>query len=71
MAPIPSNHLPRIIVYHQTHHDPDTGEHISILPLITKPGIRLTHLILAAVHINEDPEAGTYLSTSVKKNTLC
>lgn len=46
--------LPRLITYYQTHHD-SSGKHISALPLITKPGISLTHLILAAIHINEDP----------------
>ncbi|KAI0169546.1 glycoside hydrolase family 18 protein [Hypoxylon sp. FL1284] len=49
---------PRIILYHQTTHDPD-GNLISILPLITKPDISLTHLIIAAIHINEDPNALT------------
>ncbi|KAI4863170.1 glycoside hydrolase family 18 protein [Hypoxylon rubiginosum] len=49
---------PRIVVYHQTTHDPD-GNLISILPLITKPGISLTHLIIAAIHINEDPNGLT------------
>ncbi|KAI1098414.1 glycoside hydrolase family 18 protein [Jackrogersella minutella] len=49
---------PRIIVYYQTTHDPD-GKHISILPLITKPGISLTHIIVAAIHINDDPNGLT------------
>lgn len=57
MAPIPSHH-PRIITYYQTHHTPD-GAHISVLPLLTNPGISLTHLILAAIHINDDPSAIT------------
>lgn len=60
MPPIPASatSLPRIITYYQTHHDSD-GNHISVLPLITKPGISLTHLILAAIHINDDPQALT------------
>ncbi|KAM7198100.1 chitinase 2 [Naviculisporaceae sp. PSN 640] len=63
MAPIPQPHVPRIITYYQTHHHPDSsplaGQHISVLPLLTQPGISLTHLILAAIHINEDPSALT------------
>ncbi|CAG9954056.1 unnamed protein product [Clonostachys rosea f. rosea IK726] len=59
MAPIPSaSPLPRLITYFQTHHDSD-GNAISVLPLITQPGISLTHLILAAIHINDDPAALT------------
>ncbi|KAI9149461.1 chitinase [Paramyrothecium foliicola] len=56
MPPLPqtSNPLPRLITYYQTHHDP-AGKHISILPLITQPGIAITHVILAAIHVNEDP----------------
>lgn len=57
MAPIPTHH-PRIITYYQTHHTPE-GKHISVLPLISQPGISLTHLILAAIHINGDPHAIT------------
>ncbi|KAM4066618.1 glycosyl hydrolases family 18 domain-containing protein [Hirsutella rhossiliensis] len=53
------HHLPRIITYYQTHHDPHSGQHISLLPLLTQPAISLTHLILAAVHINGDPQALT------------
>ncbi|ROW09151.1 hypothetical protein VPNG_05777 [Cytospora leucostoma] len=56
MPPVtPSPSLPRIITYYQTHHNQD-GTPISVLPLITQPGIRLTHLILAAIHINADPD---------------
>lgn len=55
MPPLPARHTPRIITYYQTHHDPETGAHISVLPLIKQPGIGLTHLILAAIHINDDP----------------
>ena len=49
--------LPRIILYHQTIHDSD-GNYVSILPLLTM-GISVTHLIVAAIHINEDPDALT------------
>ncbi|KAI1768084.1 glycoside hydrolase family 18 protein [Hypoxylon sp. FL1150] len=57
MAPS-ANAPPRIVVYHQTTHDPD-GKLISILPLITRPDISVTHLIIAAIHINEDPDGLT------------
>jgi hypothetical protein len=58
MAPIPRATLPRVVVYYQTTHDPD-GKHISILPLIMQPDVAITHLVVAAVHINEDPSAIT------------
>jgi hypothetical protein len=58
MAPIPRSSTPRIVLYHQTTNDP-SGYPISILPLITQPGIALTHIIVAAIHINEDPSAIT------------
>ncbi|KAL2019652.1 hypothetical protein VTK56DRAFT_9467 [Thermocarpiscus australiensis] len=54
----PSPALPRLITYYQTHHTP-SGKHISVLPLLQQPGIAVTHLILAAIHINEDPAALT------------
>ncbi|KAI0490562.1 glycoside hydrolase family 18 protein [Xylaria cf. heliscus] len=58
MGPEPSSSLPRLILYYQTTHTPD-GTPISILPLITQPGIAVTHLIVAAIHLNEDPDALT------------
>ncbi|KAI5867202.1 glycoside hydrolase family 18 protein [Durotheca rogersii] len=48
----------RLVVYYQTTHDP-SGNLISILPLITKPGISVTHINVAAIHLNEDPNAMT------------
>ncbi|KAF7555532.1 hypothetical protein G7046_g6531 [Stylonectria norvegica] len=56
MPPLPpsANPLPRIVSYYQTHHD-SAGKPISVLPLITQPGISLTHLIVAAIHINDEP----------------
>ncbi|KAF3002763.1 hypothetical protein E8E14_007397 [Neopestalotiopsis sp. 37M] len=54
MAPIPRSSLPRLILYHQTVNEQD-GSPISILPLITRPDISLTHIIVAAIHVNEDP----------------
>lgn len=61
MPPVPPgscSSLPRLITYYQTHHD-GSGKPISVLPLVTQPGISLTHLILAAIHLNDDPEALT------------
>ncbi|KAH7368763.1 chitinase [Plectosphaerella cucumerina] len=58
MAPLPRGQnaaLPRIITYYQTHHTPE-GKFIPILPVITESGISVTHVILAALHINEDPD---------------
>ncbi|KAI2470826.1 glycoside hydrolase family 18 protein [Annulohypoxylon bovei var. microspora] len=49
---------PRIILYYQTTHDPK-GNLISTLPLLIQPDISLTHLIVAAIHINEDPDGLT------------
>jgi len=52
MPPTPV-HTPRLVLYQQTHHTP-TGEPISILPLVTnRTGI--THLYIAAIHINDPP----------------
>ncbi|OBT87786.1 hypothetical protein VE02_03088 [Pseudogymnoascus sp. 03VT05] len=51
MAPIPSSQTPRLILYHQTHHTP-SGDHVPLLPLLETP---LTHLILAAIHLNGHP----------------
>ncbi|CAN8095758.1 unnamed protein product [Discula destructiva] len=57
MPPLPPpNPLPRLVIYFQSHHHPD-GSPISLLPLIHKPNnIRLTHLMLAAFHINRQPD---------------
>lgn len=56
MPPLPSttSALPRLVIYYQTHHD-SAGKPISVLPLITQPDISVTHVILAAIHINDDP----------------
>ena len=45
-------------MYYQTHHS-QSGQPISVLPLITQANIHLTHLILAAIHINSSPDALT------------
>ncbi|KAK5993719.1 hypothetical protein PT974_07155 [Cladobotryum mycophilum] len=58
MPPIPptgDSSLPRIVTYYQTLHD-SSGKPISILPLLNEPGISITHVILAAIHVNEDPQ---------------
>jgi hypothetical protein len=57
MPPVTARAQPRVVCYHQTHRDPD-GAHISVLPLLTEASdvIGITHLILAAIHINHDPE---------------
>ncbi|KAK3050577.1 hypothetical protein LTR09_008217 [Extremus antarcticus] len=60
MPPVPSDELlpisegPRVVIYHQTHHKPDSEEPVSLLPLITKP-TGVTHVIIAAVHLNTQP----------------
>lgn len=52
----PTEFQPRVVCYHQTHHNPN-GEYISILPLITEATdlIGITHLIIAAFHLNDGP----------------
>ncbi|KAJ9640344.1 hypothetical protein H2199_005883 [Coniosporium tulheliwenetii] len=44
---------PRLILYAQTHHTP-SGTPISLLPLLTNP-TGVTHVIVAAIHLNEGP----------------
>ncbi|KAI1007637.1 hypothetical protein K3495_g575 [Podosphaera aphanis] len=45
---------PRIILYFQTQHDSD-GTPCSILPLITRSSVSVTHVNVAAIHVNEPP----------------
>ncbi|KAF3920362.1 hypothetical protein ABW20_dc0102003 [Dactylellina cionopaga] len=45
-------HQTRIICYHQTHYR--DGAYVSILPLLA-PECGLTHLIVAAIHLNASP----------------
>lgn len=52
---LPLGQGPRVIVYHQTHHGPNNGPPISLLPLITN-ATGVTHVIIAAIHINSRPE---------------
>ncbi|KAF2719216.1 glycoside hydrolase family 18 protein [Polychaeton citri CBS 116435] len=51
---LPVTEGPKLIVYHQTLHEPDGGPPVSLLPLITN-STGVTHVILAAIHINEGP----------------
>lgn len=51
---LPISDGPRVIVYHQTHHRPHTSDPVSLLPLITNQ-TGITHVILAAVHLNDSP----------------
>ena len=46
----------RVVCYHQTHYTPD-GEYVSILPLLTEAEdlVGITHLIIAAIHLNNPP----------------
>ena len=52
-----TSHQSRVVLYHQTHYKHST-EFVSLLPLITEPSdtIPITHLIIAAFHLNESPE---------------
>ncbi|PQE23874.1 hypothetical protein CJF30_00008859 [Rutstroemia sp. NJR-2017a BBW] len=54
MPPIPVSPTPRIVVYYQTLHHPDNRP-CSILPLITQPNIAVTHVNVAAIHLNDPP----------------
>lgn len=48
---IPVSTTPRVVVYFQSHHNPD-GSPVTLLPLIAQPQPTITHLILAAIHLN-------------------
>ena len=56
MPPIASEHKPRVVCCHQTHYR-RSGEFVSVLPLITEAEeeIAITHLIIAAIHLNDGP----------------
>ena len=47
---------PRVVCYHQTHFDKQGG-YVSILPILTEASdfVGITHLIIAAIHLNEAP----------------
>lgn len=55
MPPIPGGDLQlrRVILYHQTIVA--DGQYVSMLPLLAKK-TGVTHVVLAAIHINDDPE---------------
>ena len=46
----------RVVCYHQTHYN-RRGEYVSLLPLITEATdvVGVTHVIVAAVHLNDPP----------------
>lgn len=50
---LPPSTGPRLIVYHQTIHDPQ-GNCNSLLPLLTN-STGVTHVIVAAIHLNDGP----------------
>lgn len=45
--------IPRIVCYHQTHYD-NQNSFVSILPLLGR-GIRVSHVIIGAIHLNDRP----------------
>jgi len=45
-------HVPRLVVYQQTHHTPD-GTPVTLLPLLSQ-ATGVTHVIIAAIHLNHD-----------------
>jgi len=55
---LPTGQGPRVVLYQQTHHRPNNGPPVSLLPLISN-NTGVTHVIVAAIHINEEPEAIT------------
>jgi hypothetical protein len=50
---LPPSTGPRLVVYHQTIHDPQ-GNCNSLLPLLTN-NTGITHVIVAAIHLNDGP----------------
>ncbi|CAN9328017.1 unnamed protein product [Alternaria alternata] len=50
---LPVSTGPRLIVYHQTYHD-SNGNYHSLLPLLTN-NTGITHVIIAAIHLNDGP----------------
>lgn len=61
MPPIPSSPSSRIVIYYQTQHNPD-GTPCSILPVITNSNIAVTHVNVAALHLNDPPGHITLVS---------
>jgi len=59
MPPIPNTPVswnPRVVCYFQTYYQ--GTDYVSLLPLLTNTS-GVTHVILAAIHVNEDPHALT------------
>ena len=56
MPPVIPPFQPRVVCYHQTHYNQE-GDYVSILPLLTEASdvVGITHLILAAIHLNQRP----------------
>ncbi|EOD50296.1 putative class iii chitinase protein [Neofusicoccum parvum UCRNP2] len=56
LLPHATHPLPRFVLYAQTHHKPGPApqEPVSLLPLLTK-NTGVTHVIIAAIHLNEGP----------------
>ena len=57
MPPIENSpHQPRVVCYHQTHYNKN-DDFVSALPLVTECEdiISCSHLIIAAIHLNERP----------------
>jgi hypothetical protein len=50
---LPTSQGPRVIVYHQTIYR-DGNKYVSLLPLITNQ-TGVTHVIVAAIHLNNGP----------------
>jgi hypothetical protein len=51
---LPLGQGPKVVVYHQTHHGPNNGPPVSLLPLIAN-NTGVTHVIVAAIHLNDPP----------------
>lgn len=62
LPPLPST--PRVVLYYQTQHNQD-GSSCSILPIITQPGIAVSHVNIAAIHLNDPPGHITLVKISL------
>ncbi|GAB7365318.1 hypothetical protein MBLNU230_g6399t1 [Neophaeotheca triangularis] len=51
---LPLGQGPRVVLYHQTHHKPNGGPPVTLLPLIAN-NTGVTHVVIAAIHLNEGP----------------
>lgn len=55
---LPIDQGPRVVVYYQTHHKPGTDQPVGLIPLLSN-NTGITHVIVAAIHINGEPEGIT------------